>query len=236
MKTKLLSLSIPVLFALIACDSAKKPDASGGPTRGEVVAASAAVQTVETKKPEAHVDAKPATKRKLCDKAPAQKGKRLDGANVDRIGNAKSLDCAGKMGVEACNRKPIATKPNTVTWVNAWAGWCAPCKEEIPRLLSWEKKLQAAGKKFEIAFVSVDDDLRQAEAFFTTAPAGGLKGSYHLADGEPRTTFFTRFGVKADPELPIHLIFDGKGELSCVVEGAIDDGDYAEVERIASGL
>ena len=60
-------------------------------------------------------------------------------------------------------------------------------------------------------------------------------GSSQL-NGEPRTTFFTRFGVKADPELPIHLIFDGKGELSCVVEGAIDDGDYAEVERIASGL
>jgi thiol-disulfide isomerase/thioredoxin len=27
------------------------------------------------------------------------------------------------------------------TWVNFWAAWCAPCKEEIPRLLRFQEEL-----------------------------------------------------------------------------------------------
>ena len=29
------------------------------------------------------------------------------------------------------------------TWINFWAAWCVPCKEEMPRLMGWEKKLAA---------------------------------------------------------------------------------------------
>src|SRR5262245_9509681 len=42
-------------------------------------------------------------------------------------------------------------------WVNVWATWCKPCIEEMPRLRGWRDKLAAAGKPFELVFVSVDE-------------------------------------------------------------------------------
>src|SRR5262249_12408192 len=42
-------------------------------------------------------------------------------------------------------------------WINVWATWCKPCVEEMPRLRGWRTKLAAAGKPFELAFVSIDE-------------------------------------------------------------------------------
>jgi hypothetical protein len=33
-------------------------------------------------------------------------------------------------------------------------------------------------------------------------------------------------GIKDDPELPAHVLVDGKAEVRCTVRGAIEDGDY----------
>ena len=55
------------------------------------------------------------------------------------------------------------------TWVNFWAAWCVPCREEIPRLMGWQKKLTGTGKSFRLHFVSVDDDEVDGSTFATVA-------------------------------------------------------------------
>ncbi len=118
------------------------------------------------------------------------------------------------------------------TWVNFWAAWCVPCKEEIPRLVSWEKRLNDAGLPFALAFVSLDDDQRQLEQFLAAQPQDGLRSTHWLKDPDDREKWLDKVGVGADPELPAHLILDPQGKLRCVVQGAVEDGDYDQVAKL----
>jgi thiol-disulfide isomerase/thioredoxin len=121
------------------------------------------------------------------------------------------------------------------TWVNFWAAWCVPCKEEIPRLKSWEQRLNQEGTPFRLVFVSLDDDARQLQEFLKTQPADGLRSSYWLREGEEREDWLKAAGADPDPELPAHLLVDPRGKVRCVVAGAVGDGDYAQLKRLLAG-
>lgn len=112
------------------------------------------------------------------------------------------------------------------TWVNFWAAWCVPCKEEIPRLMDFQQRLTAAGKSFKVTFVSLDDDERQLEKFMAEQPKGGLRQTYWLREGHEREEWLIGAGVDPDPDLPAHLLVDSRGKVRCKVRGAIEDADY----------
>ncbi len=121
------------------------------------------------------------------------------------------------------------------TWVNFWAAWCAPCKEEIPRLLRFEQELAKTSPGFKLAFVSLDDDERQLTGFLATQPASGLRRSWWLKEGKEREEWLKGAALEADPELPFHLLFDAKGKLRCVVKGALEDSDLSSLRSLVSG-
>ncbi|HEY3256784.1 MAG TPA: TlpA disulfide reductase family protein [Polyangiaceae bacterium] len=121
------------------------------------------------------------------------------------------------------------------TWINFWAAWCVPCKEEIPRLLAWSKQLTAQGKHFRVAFVSLDDDARQLETFLQSQPPTGLRSTYWLRDGEQRRRWLQDAAIDTDPELPAHLLVDPRGRLRCRVQGAVEDRDFARVATLVGG-
>jgi thiol-disulfide isomerase/thioredoxin len=114
------------------------------------------------------------------------------------------------------------------TWVNFWAAWCVPCKEELPTLLAWQKALP----QLEFAFVSMDDDERQFREFLERQPAAGLKSSYWLPDGELRQSWLQALGEKAEPELPLQLLIDPSGMLRCRIEGAVEAADLAVLSQL----
>ncbi|HWZ90755.1 MAG TPA: TlpA disulfide reductase family protein [Polyangiaceae bacterium] len=118
------------------------------------------------------------------------------------------------------------------TWLNFWAAWCAPCKEEIPRLLGFEQKL--AGSPFRLSFISLDDDERQLGDFLDGQPEAGLHASYWLKEGSEREDWLKAAGQSPDAPLPFHILVDPKGKIRCVISGAIEDGDYAEISAIVS--
>jgi len=119
------------------------------------------------------------------------------------------------------------------TWLNFWAAWCAPCKEEIPRLLGFEQKLAASGAAFRLSFVSLDDDERQLHDFLEGQPSSGLRASYWLKEGNEREDWLKSAGQNPDAPLPFHLLIDPKGKIRCAIQGAVEDGDYAEISAIA---
>jgi thiol-disulfide isomerase/thioredoxin len=121
------------------------------------------------------------------------------------------------------------------TWINLWAAWCVPCREEMPRLLGWEQKAAGERTTLKVAFVSIDDDARQLETFLAAQPPTGVRRTYWLRDGQERLGWLKEAGMEGEPELPAHLLVDPSGKVRCKQQGAVEDGDYVEVLKILRG-
>lgn len=164
---------------------------------------------------------------------------------------ARRALCGGKLAAEGdpAPKKPVSRRAasgeaelpdlkltGSYTWVNFWAAWCVPCREEIPRLMSWEKKLSGQGKSFRVVFVSLDDDERQLQKFLGEQPKGnGLRSTYWLVEGKEREDWLTAAGLDPDPELPVHLLLDEKGRIRCRVQGAVEDADFPDLSALVRG-
>lgn len=121
------------------------------------------------------------------------------------------------------------------TWLNFWAAWCVPCREEIPRLKGWEAKLNSGSQRFDLVFVSMDDDARQLSQFLAKQPADGLKRTYWIKEGDAREKWFGALELDPDPELPTHILVDPQGFARCVVNGAVEDSDFPAIQSIVRG-
>ncbi len=221
------------LYILLACSigceqSSDKTPPSAPKARSQAVVADAqhtvASQPVE---PPPSAEARPGRSsarkdRELCQGQLDHPGKPLSSLTLER---------------EAAGVEPL---PEALplggghwTWLNFWAAWCVPCKEEIPRLMSWQRKL--GSERLQVVFVSLDDDARQLTQFLQRQPADGLRRTYWIKEGEKREEWFAQIAMEPDPELPAHVLVDKKGLARCVIHGAVEDGDFSAVQRILGG-
>jgi thiol-disulfide isomerase/thioredoxin len=115
-------------------------------------------------------------------------------------------------------------------WINVWATWCKPCIEEMPRLRGWRAKLAAAGKPFELAFVSVDETDAEVAEFRQHHP--DTPPSLRLADPTKSPAWFRELGLSGNQRIPIHLFVDPTNHLRCAREGEVREQDYAVVEKL----
>jgi thiol-disulfide isomerase/thioredoxin len=207
-----LALGAPLLAGLagwghIGCNDSGK---SGAPrARREAVVASAQPARPI---PSAQVSAKPTKARTLC-----------TGAALDRELPGQAL---------GHGEAPGAVGQGRWTWITLWAAWCAPCKEEMPRLLQWEKRLSG---KLSIRFVSLDDDERQFRRFLQSQPKDGVRASYWLPEGKTRNAWLNDLKLDEDPELPVQILVNPRGLVHCIIEGAVEDGDFPRVALIVDG-
>jgi thiol-disulfide isomerase/thioredoxin len=121
------------------------------------------------------------------------------------------------------------------TWVNLWAAWCVPCKEEMPMLRSWQQKTAGERVPLKVLFVSIDDDARQLDTFLGAQPENGTRSTYWLRDGKERAAWLKEVGYASDPELPAHVLVDPDGKIRCRQQGAVEESDYVEVLKILRG-
>ncbi len=210
----------------LACEEAKERPTLAPAERSQVIqqkatTAEPATAVTTTAPPTA---AAPKPHRALC------------GGRLDSDGPRAPKRAISRMG--APGESELASDPafgGGFTWVNFWAAWCVPCREEIPRLMGWQKKLGESGKNFRVHFVSLDDDERQLQKFLGEQPAGGLRRTYWLQEGKERDDWLASAGVGSDPVLPIHLLVDQRGKIRCRVQGAVEDADYADLVGLLGG-
>jgi thiol-disulfide isomerase/thioredoxin len=216
--------AIPFLgfCALIACDDTKPVPPSAPQARSQGVMAT----TPPAPTPQAVQSAAPAADAPhpiLCARQLAKPTKNTPKANVSRAGQTSMLS----------EKLPVGA--GHWTWINLWAAWCGPCKEEIPRLKSWEAKTASERVPLKVAFISIDDDARQLETFLGAQPAEGLHATYWLKDGGERQAWLKEAAMDTEPELPAHILVDPEGDVRCKQQGAIDDQDFPEVLKILRG-
>lgn len=219
------------IAALSACDRDTPTVTQASTSRSEAIHATGQAATAgtlasstPTVMPAALGSAMNHAPRKLCEDQLGQPGRALP----------KSAPAhATAPGAETLPRA-ITTGGGQWTWINFWAAWCGPCKEEMPRLKQWEAKLAAAGTPFRLAFVSVDDDERQLGKFLETQPLAGVRTSYWLPDGPVRDEWLKTLKMRNPPDLPAHALIDPKGEVRCILGGAVDAADYDQVAAIVA--
>lgn len=87
-----------------------------------------------------------------------------------------SVGAAGVTGkAPEFTRNDLAGKPlnladyrGKVVLLNFWATWCAPCLEEIPIFVGWQRQYGPAG--LQILGVSMDDDATPVNRFLKKTP------------------------------------------------------------------
>jgi thiol-disulfide isomerase/thioredoxin len=212
------------MLCALGCEAQERKSAFATRERSQAVQSTAAAPesaSTAAVPVRASAEARPKPRRTLC-------GALEDGKPLPR----KKLSQAAAEAAPPLPDSLSATKTGW-TWVNFWAAWCAPCKEEIPRLRSWEKKLNAGPSRLAVKFVSLDDDERQLRGFLESS--SDLRSTYWLKEGTERDEWMIAAGLSPDPELPIHLLVDSQGKIRCKVQGAVEDSDFPELLRALGG-
>lgn len=218
---------IALTLTLLGCsrdDDGKNSEAALSRRGDAVMAAASTATTAPAAHPAASTHAAPRAGGKLCNDASPLIGKPIPSGNI------ASLSAPGATALPS----EILTSNGRWTWVNLWAAWCEPCKEEIPLLLSWAPLLAQAGSPINLAFVSLDDDRRQAQRYLEEQPVSGLRSTFWLAEGKPRSSWLGALGLGDEPPLPLQLLLDPRGRVRCVIEGGVEARDFAHVQAVVS--
>jgi len=141
----------------------------------------------------------------------------------DPSGPAPALDLVALDG----SRFSLASARGQVVFVNFWATWCPPCREEMPSMLRLGQELAARYPgQFKMVAVTVDEDLGAVKEYFGAPPFSGVPPGLTVAhdpdQAVTRAYYCTARGTCPDLKFPETYIVDKAGRLVAYVVGPRD--------------
>ena len=124
-------------------------------------------------------------------------------------------------------RFSLASARGQVVFVNFWATWCPPCRDEMPSMIRLGQELAARFPgKFRMVAVTVDEDLAAVREYFGAPPFSGPPPGITIAhDADQSVTkayYCSARGFCPDLKFPETYIVDGAGRLVAYVVGPRD--------------
>jgi thiol-disulfide isomerase/thioredoxin len=152
---------------------------------------------------------------------------------------------APPLELQGVDGKPVslAALKGQVVFVNFWATWCPPCREEMPTMVSLGKTLSERHPgKFTMVAVSVDDGWDPVREYLHAPPFFGPEktGLRVALDATTETTkawyCAARGGACPDLKFPESYIVDREGRLVSYVVGPRDWSDPAALAYLETLL
>jgi thiol-disulfide isomerase/thioredoxin len=144
--------------------------------------------------------------------------------------------------LETRDGKPfsLADAKGQVLFVNFWATWCPPCREEMPSMLAlgYDLERQYPGK-FKMVAVSVDEGWDPIQQFFGGPPPNGILVGLDRDQLATRAYYCAaRGGCPGNYKFPESYIVDRQGRLVAFVIGPRDWSEPAPrrfLQRLIGG-
>jgi thiol-disulfide isomerase/thioredoxin len=139
------------------------------------------------------------------------------------------------------SRFSLAAARGEVLFVNFWATWCPPCREEMPSMVKLGEELSARYPGlFRMVAVSVDEELADVRQYFSSPPFSGTPRSLtvvHDPDQSVTKAYYcgARGGVCPDLKFPETYIVDKTGRVVAYVVGP-RDWDHPAARAFLEGL
>jgi thiol-disulfide isomerase/thioredoxin len=99
----------------------------------------------------------------------------------------------------------LAKYQGNVIYLDFWASWCSPCKDEMPNSAALSKKL----KDEDVIFLYVSTD-KDAKAWVDMIKIMQLHGIHYRLGINTRDTVFTTYDVQY---IPHYVLFDKEGKM-----------------------
>jgi thiol-disulfide isomerase/thioredoxin len=125
------------------------------------------------------------------------------------------------------SRISLSQLKGQVVFVNFWATWCPPCRDEMPSMARLGRALEVRHPgKFKMVAISVDDGWDAVKEYFAAPPFGGPPAGVTVALDKSaesaRAYYCTARGFCPDIKFPETYIVDGNGKLVGYVVGPRD--------------
>jgi thiol-disulfide isomerase/thioredoxin len=121
-------------------------------------------------------------------------------------------------------RFSLGAAKGQLVFINFWATWCPPCRDELPSMVALGKELSARYPgRFKMVAVSVDDDWETVVNFFGGPPPRWLTVARDANQDVTRAYYCAARGRCPDSfKFPETYIVDGTGRLVAYVVGPRD--------------